>query len=91
MSSANDEKTEDEDEIEDDYDFGTKGEQLAAPCTLLSPMNLRKGFSQKITARHSRNHKGRGVGGSACRRACNHAERLNEAAERPSGMDNFIL
>ena len=48
VSSANDEKTEDEDELEDDYDFGTKGEQLAAPCTLLSLMNLRKGFAQKI-------------------------------------------
>ena len=31
VSSINDEKTEDEDELEDDYDFGTKGEQLAAP------------------------------------------------------------
>jgi len=29
VSSINDEKT--EDELEDDYDFGTKGEQLAAP------------------------------------------------------------
>src|SRR5580704_11821267 len=33
----------------------------------------------------------RRIGVSACRRACNHAEWLNEAAERPSGMGNFIL
>ena len=44
MSSIN-EKTEDEDEFEDDCDFGTKGEQLAAPCKAGKGLQSRKALN----------------------------------------------
>jgi hypothetical protein len=54
--------------------------------------NTKEPFKQKVAARRSRNHKGRGVGGSRVGVSASlQARGLNEAAERPSGMDNFIL